>query len=42
MIILIATFVGMVEVANAFYDPGLQRWVNRDPPREVGGFNTTQ
>ena len=29
--ILIAMFVGMVEVANAFYDPGLQRWINRDP-----------
>lgn len=31
VIILIAVFVGMSEVANAFYDPGLQRWINRDP-----------
>jgi RHS repeat-associated protein len=34
-----ATFMGMVEVANAFYDPGLQRWINRDPIQEKGGVN---
>jgi len=22
-----------------FYDPGLQRWINRDPIGEAGGFN---
>lgn len=37
--ILIAAFVGMVEVANAFYDPGVQRWINRDPIAERGGIN---
>lgn len=37
--ILIVAFVGMVEVANAFYDPGLQRWLSRDPIGEVGGYN---
>ena len=24
---------------NAFYDPGLQRWINRDPANERGGIN---
>ena len=32
-----AAIFGMVEVANAFYDPGLQRWINRDPIGEWGG-----
>ncbi|MFO1511502.1 MAG: RHS repeat-associated core domain-containing protein [Verrucomicrobiota bacterium] len=36
---MIITLVGMVEVANAFYDPGLQRWINRDPIEEAGGGN---
>jgi insecticidal toxin complex protein TccC len=22
-----------------FYDPGLQRWINRDPIGEMGGLN---
>ena len=39
LLILIAAFVGLVEVANAFYDPGLQRWINRDPIQEDGGVN---
>jgi len=25
--------------ASAFYDPGLQRWPNRDPIQELGGYN---
>jgi len=25
--------------ASAFYDPGLQRWINRDPIGEVGAIN---
>jgi uncharacterized protein RhaS with RHS repeats len=32
-------FAGLVQVANAFYDPGLQRWINRDPIGEQGGIN---
>ena len=36
---LIAIILGMVSVANAFYDPGLQRWINRDPIQEEGGIN---
>lgn len=31
--------VGMAEVVNAYYDPGLQRWINRDPIQENGGIN---
>src|SRR5262245_31993134 len=26
-------------IASAFYDPSVQRWVNRDPLEEEGGFN---
>ena len=25
--------------ANAYYDPGVQRWVNRDPIKELGHFD---
>jgi len=38
VIILIAAFVGIVEVANAFYDPGLQRWINRDPLGDISSL----
>jgi len=27
------------QAASAFYDPGLQRWINRDPIGESGGIN---
>ncbi len=40
--IFIVVLVGMVEVANAFYDPGLQRRINRDPIKEEGGLNLFQ
>ena len=41
------TLVGMVllallsssHMASAYYDPGVQRWVNRDPLEETGGIN---
>jgi hypothetical protein len=26
-------------LAHAYYDPGIQRWINRDPIQEHGGFN---
>lgn len=29
----------LVANASAFYDPGLQRWINRDPIEERGGVN---
>ncbi len=41
LVILIAVFVGMVEVANAFYDPGLQRWINRDPLGDIASLPLT-
>jgi len=39
ILILLVAVVGMVEDAHAFYDPGLQRWINRDPIQELGGLN---
>ena len=42
LLILVFVFFGIVEVANAFYDPGLQRWINRDPIQEEGGINLYQ
>ena len=29
----------LVTNAGAFYDPGLQRWINRDPIQEAGSLN---
>jgi hypothetical protein len=28
-----------LQVASAYYDPGVQRWINRDPIQEGGGVN---
>jgi uncharacterized protein RhaS with RHS repeats len=28
-----------LDIASAYYDPGPQRWINRDPIGEVGGVN---
>ena len=39
IVILVAALMCASESANAFYDPGLQRWVNRDPIQERGGIN---
>jgi RHS repeat-associated protein len=30
---------GLVYYLYRFYDPSLQRWLNRDPIKELGGFN---
>src|SRR5205814_2855788 len=30
---------GMYYYGYRFYDPNLQRWINRDPMHEAGGFN---
>jgi hypothetical protein len=40
-IVLIGTFLLALAVfeASAFYDPALQRWINRDPIHELGGKN---
>jgi hypothetical protein len=32
-------FLLSLQAASAFYDPGLQRWINRDPIGESGGIN---
>ena len=32
----------LVANAIAFYDPGLQRWINRDPIEEEGGINLAE
>lgn len=37
--IILLVLVYLVETANAFYDPSLQRWINRDPIKEQGGIN---
>jgi RHS repeat-associated protein len=30
---------GLIYFGRRFYDPGLQRWVNRDPIHELGGYH---
>src|SRR3989442_14739363 len=30
---------GMYYYGYRFYDPNLQRWINRDPLQEIGGIN---
>jgi len=35
----LALFLATPLSLNAFYDPGLQRWINRDPIEEDGGIN---
>lgn len=40
-IILVAAIVSIVEAAHAFYDPGLQRWVNRDPLGDIASLPLT-
>jgi uncharacterized protein RhaS with RHS repeats len=38
MLVLLALF-GSLHSASAYYDPGIQRWINRDPIQEQGGIN---
>ena len=38
MLIFLA-ILGATPIANAYYDPGVQRWINRDPIAESGGLN---
>jgi hypothetical protein len=38
VVALLAYWVGLCN-ASAFYDPCMQRWLNRDPIQEVGGLN---
>ena len=42
MILLVLTmlaYFSSLHLASAFYDPGAQRWLNRDPILEKGGIN---
>jgi RHS repeat-associated protein len=32
-------FLSAAQIASAFYDPSLGRWLNRDPIGEKGGHN---
>ncbi len=41
VVALLAYWVGLCN-ASAFYDPGAQRWLNRDPIGESGGINLHQ
>ena len=37
--LILAILLASLTTASAFYDPGLQRWLNRDPVEERGGTN---
>jgi hypothetical protein len=37
-LVMLALF-GSLHTASAYYDPGIQRWINRDPIHESGGIN---
>src|SRR5476649_732567 len=38
IVALLAYWIGLCN-ASAFYDAGMQRWLNRDPIQEIGGIN---
>lgn len=38
-ILLVVVLWAVTQSAGAYYDPGVQRWVNRDPIFEKGGVN---
>jgi hypothetical protein len=37
--LLVCVLLSFAATSWGFYDPGLQRWINRDPISEAGGFN---
>lgn len=39
LILISLAYFSSLGKANAFYDPGTQRWLNRDPIGESGGLN---
>lgn len=41
MLILTTLNICTVETVNAFYDPGVQRWINRDPLGDIAGLPVT-
>ena len=38
--LVLLVLLGTMSSARAYYDPGEQRWLNRDPIQEAGGVNT--
>ena len=39
IVLTLLTYFSGLRPANAFFDPGAQRWLNRDPIEERGGVN---
>ncbi len=39
MLLALLVYFSSVSTVLAFYDPGTQRWLNRDPIQEPGGIN---
>ena len=39
VLLAILFYFNGIHTASAFYDPGVQRWLNRDPINEKGGIN---
>jgi len=39
MALMLLALLSSSHMASAYYDPGVQRWVNRDPIKEQGGIN---
>jgi hypothetical protein len=37
--LVLLVLLGSLCTARAYYDPGVQRWLNRDPIQEQGGIN---
>lgn len=37
--LLVVASLSLLPAAHAYYDPAAQRWLNRDPIAENGGFN---
>src|SRR5580765_8908922 len=36
MAVMVVTLLGSLQTARAYYDPGVQRWLNRDPINDRG------
>ncbi len=41
-LLMLLLSVAWAEHAFAYYDPGVQRWINRDPAKEAGGQNLSR
>ena len=38
-LVTLLALLSVGQMASAYYDPGVQRWINRDPVEEHGGLN---